>query len=247
MPGIQTTASQWCSADDAALLAGCTSGSQLAWSELVDRYSRLVYSIARKFGLVEGEADDVFQSVFAALLRNVERITQPERLSSWLLTTARRECLRTAKAARRPAPLLDDELRSTNARNASDSHLEDQHLVRTAMARLDERDRVLLTELFRSNGPTTYESIADRLGIPIGSIGPTRARAFKRLERILHDLGFEARPPRGSQSDVSRRMTVRSVTDAQPPLTGAIDDSPKTSYVHRVCTCGDAASSFCGC
>ena len=181
-------------ADDADLLAACGRGEQRAWDALIDRYGRLVYSIPRQFRMSDSDAEDVFQTVFAALLKNIDRIDRPERLSSWLITTARRECMRLIRASKRERAadaadhMIDDpdEVRDMTAR------LEQQHLVRTAMARLEERDRNLLTALFKAGGGGDYESIASKLGIPVGSIGPTRARAFKKLERILLELGFDA-------------------------------------------------------
>ena len=83
---------------DASLLAACLAGDQQAWDTLVERYTRLVYSIALKSGLGEQDAADVVQNVFTIVLRRLESLQQPDRFSAWLITTARRESWRFRKA-----------------------------------------------------------------------------------------------------------------------------------------------------
>ena len=89
---------------DPRLIARCVDGDQAAWDDLVDRYGRLVYSIARRYGL-DADADDVFQNVFSALFRSLDRLRDKGRLSSWLITTTHRECWRVGRRPGGPEDL----------------------------------------------------------------------------------------------------------------------------------------------
>lgn len=175
---------------DPALVQACLAGDQRAWEELVDRYGRLVYSISRRMGFTAADADDIFQEVFSALLRSLPVLRDQTRLAAWLITTTRRECWRFGQSAARWKPL--DEAAFDDAPAPLDEIVRWEHEqgVRQAMRRLDARCRELLRELFLEPAAPSYETIAARLHMPIGSIGPTRARCFKKLGVILHDLGF---------------------------------------------------------
>ena len=177
---------------DADVIAACLQGRREAWDELVDRYSRLVYSVARRLGLSDQDADDAFQNTFAILYQKLESVRDHERLPAWVIRTTRRECIRVAARAGRHAA-LDEAL--ADGRAASDEEASDrerQHLVRQALRRLGGRCAALLTALFLVSGPPSYEAIADELGMKVGSIGPTRARCFEKLEKIFLEMGFGA-------------------------------------------------------
>jgi DNA-directed RNA polymerase specialized sigma24 family protein len=73
---------------DADLVRNCRGGDQSAWNELVDRYQRLIFAIPRRAGLSEDQASDIFQEVFVLLFERLDEIRQPEKLRSWLVTTA---------------------------------------------------------------------------------------------------------------------------------------------------------------
>ncbi|HST53754.1 MAG TPA: sigma-70 family RNA polymerase sigma factor [Pyrinomonadaceae bacterium] len=186
---------------DEELLRGCRRGEEAAWETLVRRYQRLVYSIPRRAGLDDDAAADVFQDVFATLLQNVESIEQPSRLHAWLVTTARRKTWVAVKRSRSTQPLYGDEGDEDEAASIPDeqmlpdevlAQLEEQHLVRAALAELDERCRKLLTMLFYSAEPPAYSEIASALGTPEGSVGPTRARCLKKLLDSLKRTGLFA-------------------------------------------------------
>lgn len=176
---------------DPALVEACLNGDPRAWDELVERYGRLVYSIPRRMGFSAMDADDVFQDVFATLLRSLGSLRDRSRLSAWLITTTRRECWRRGRVASRHAEL--DESLADGAPPAVDevARWEREQGVREAVRRLDDRCRELLTALFLETSSPSYEAIAARMGIPIGSIGPTRARCFKKLEARLLELGVD--------------------------------------------------------
>jgi RNA polymerase sigma factor (sigma-70 family) len=180
---------------DESLVRACRRGDETAWEVLVSRYQRLVYAVPRRAGLDAEASADVFQEVFVTLVRSLETLEQPERLSAWLLTIARRATWRHVQqriAARANLAELDEV-----AEEALDGELlpedallllEEQHEVRTALAQLDERCRQLLTMLFYSSVSPSYEQVAAALGMAEGSIGPIRARCLERLQRQIKRL-----------------------------------------------------------
>ena len=180
---------------DLQLVSDCRRGDQLAWEKLVRRYQRLIYAIPRRAGLNEDQAAEIFQDVFTTLFEKLNDIEDPERLQAWLVTTTRRRTLRTiaqapgklradetgdevtslAEAMRDESPLPDEQLLT----------LEEQHRIRVAVSQLDERCQTLVQLLFYQKEPPTYAEVAKILGVPEGSIGPTRARCLGKLLRLL--------------------------------------------------------------
>lgn len=188
-------------ATDAALVRACQRGDATAWEMLVNRYQRLIYTIPRRAGLDDDQCSEVFQHTFAALVEHLDRLDQPERVRAWLVTTARRKVQRLLQKSGHTQPLIDEasEAEHETPTVLSDpsplpdeiiAELEEQHLVRTALAKLDDRCRQLLTLLFYRPEPLPYEQIAATVGVPIGSIGPTRARCLQKLGRLLKEDGF---------------------------------------------------------
>jgi RNA polymerase sigma factor (sigma-70 family) len=184
---------------DEELLRACRRGDEAAWEALVRRYQRLVYAVPRRAGLDEDAAADIFQDVFATLLENVGAIEQPSRLHAWLVTTARRKTWLAIKRARRTHSLDDEEGEGGETSSIPDEgllpdevlgQLEEQHLVRAALAELDERCRRLLTMLFYRADTPAYSEVAAALGTTEGSIGPTRARCLKKLLGALNEAGL---------------------------------------------------------
>ncbi|MBL9150661.1 MAG: sigma-70 family RNA polymerase sigma factor [Phycisphaerae bacterium] len=179
---------------DASLVDACARGDRRAWDVLVTRYSRLVWSIPRKYGLPESDCEDVHQTVFSALVRHIDELRQRERLASWLITTATRECWRLRRSTRTRAALTGEHGSAAEDLPAvplpeTDRDEEERQLVREGLATIGERCRDLLTALFAAPANPHYPEIAERLGIPIGSIGPNRARCLEKLEAILRGLG----------------------------------------------------------
>lgn len=181
---------------DEQLLLACRSGDQAAWGALINRYQRLMYAIPRRAGLDDDQAADVFQEVFTTLFQKLDHIDQPERLHSWLVTTARRKTWRVIskeRANRSKVGDEDDESADELSRIPDNAalpdevllKLEEQHRVRTALATLDDRCRKLLTLLFYEAEPPSYAEIAISLGASEGSIGPTRARCLEKMLRLL--------------------------------------------------------------
>ena len=175
--------------DVATLVRRAAQGDRQAWEGLVDQYSRLIWSITVDFKLMDGDAADVSQTTWLRLLQHIDRIEYPDRVGSWLAATARNECLRSLAARKRVVLGHDDvELESAVANGpAIDERLladESAQVVRDALSRLPRRWQRLL-EMLMSDPPVSYAEISDELGLPIGSIGPTRGRCLARLRVLL--------------------------------------------------------------
>jgi RNA polymerase sigma factor (sigma-70 family) len=182
---------------DTQLVSACLAGDADAWAELVIRYQRLVYAVAMRHGLSREEAEDVFQLVFTILLDKLDTCRDQERLGAWLTTITRREAWRVAQqrspglAKREEDDVLEGLAGAEPPPDAAIERLEEQNLVRQALDRLDARCRRLLWHLFYTPEPPSYAELAERLAMPQGSIGPTRARCLARLRSILRSMGFE--------------------------------------------------------
>jgi RNA polymerase sigma factor (sigma-70 family) len=175
----------------AALVRRAAGGDQPAWDGLVDEFGGLVWAVARAHRLADADAADVAQVTWMRLLENVARLNDPEHVGAWLATTARRECLRVLRAGRRDLPIGDDAPEVASGEPAPADELlatERDRMLRRALARLRDSDRTLLRMLMADPAPA-YEEISAALRIPIGSIGPTRARALGRLRAELDAQG----------------------------------------------------------
>ncbi len=175
---------------DPALVQACIDGDEGAWDEFIARYGRLVYSIPLRSGFSRDDADDIFQNVCAIVLRDLHTLRDQARLSSWLITTTHRECWRLRKRTTIHAT-LDETLVDASTPSPEDVLRWEREQVRDAIWRLNDRCRALLTALFLDPDEPSYDEVAERLGVPLGSIGPTRARCFKKLEAVLLEMGFE--------------------------------------------------------
>lgn len=175
--------------DVASLVRRAAEGDRGAWEGLVDQYARLIWSITVEFKLIESDAADVAQTTWLRLLQHIDRIEHPDRVGSWLAATARNECLRSLAARKRVVLGHDDiELDSAVAHGPEiDERLladERAQVVRDALARLPRRWQRLL-EMLMADPPVSYAEISDQLGVPVGSIGPTRGRCLDRLRVLL--------------------------------------------------------------
>jgi RNA polymerase sigma factor (sigma-70 family) len=178
--------------DVTGLVRRAAEGDQEAWERLIDQYSRLIWSITVDFKLPESDAADVVQTTWLRLLEHIDRIEHPDRVGSWLAATARNACLRCLAARKRVVPSQDDvELNGAVAYGPEiDERLladERARRVRDALSRLPWRWQRLL-ELLMADPPASYTDISDELGLPIGSIGPTRGRCLARLRALLQAL-----------------------------------------------------------
>lgn len=166
------------------MLESAARGKESAWREIVERYSPLILAICRDYGLSGADIEDVAGSVWLQLVVNVSQIREPEALPGWLRTTIRRECLMLLRQKNRQVP-TDSPLVAGVVEPEFDASLigaERSAAARGALAQLPERDHALLSMLF-CDPPRPYQEISSTLGIPVGAIGPTRARCLARARR----------------------------------------------------------------
>jgi RNA polymerase sigma factor (sigma-70 family) len=170
------------------LVARARSGDRQAWDALVERYAPLIWSICRRHRLGQADADDVGQSVWLRLLDQLDRVREPAALPGWLSTTTRRECLRVLSAAQGPHATiyaLDVESLPDQQAGTADQELlaaERHAALRAAFTQLPPNGQQLLA-LLTADPPTPYADISAQLGIPVGSIGPTRSRYLDKIRR----------------------------------------------------------------
>ena len=168
-------------------------GDAAAWDELIEYYNPLVIAIAHRNKLGPVDIEDVAQTVWLLLFEQIQQDRSPKALPGWLATTTQRECLRYLRTqARAPSP-LPDEIDEPAKSKWSDEvaelvELDMQHAaVRDAFQRLPPSCQQLLA-LLMEDPSRSYQQISSSLGIPIGSIGPRRARCLDRLKRLIQDL-----------------------------------------------------------
>jgi RNA polymerase sigma factor (sigma-70 family) len=175
----------------AALVAQAAAGDERAWEQLVEEFAGLVWATARAHHLGAADAADVVQTTWMRLVEHLDRLQEPAKVGAWLAVTARRECLRVLRGRARTRP-MGDELpeRVDDGPGVSEAVIarERDAALWAAVGRLGERDRALLRLLMADPAPR-YEEIGAALGMPIGSIGPTRARCLERLRREAARLG----------------------------------------------------------
>src|SRR5215213_716832 len=173
--------------DTETLVAAAAAGDPQAWSRLIDRYAVLIRSVCRAHRLAEADGDDVAQLTWLRAVEHIGRLRDPDRFGAWVGTTARHECLRVLRGRKRVVP-TPDEVQPLFAEHVDPDEAElaaeRRAAVRRALATLPERQRTLL-RLLHAEAEPSYEAIGATLGMPVGSIGPTRGRALERLRREL--------------------------------------------------------------
>jgi RNA polymerase sigma factor (sigma-70 family) len=169
------------------IVAAAAQGDQRAWHELVKRYSDMLWRVTRAHRLSTVDGADVVQTSWLRLIEHLPQVRNPDALGAWLATTARRECLRALRRAARCQPSEEVEPCATAALDEVDAALltaERDDQLWAAFRRLPVRDQALLRLLSADPAPS-YGVISAALSMPVGSIGPTRARALSRLRREL--------------------------------------------------------------
>ncbi len=167
------------------LMSRARNGDKQAWDTLVGRYAPLIWSICRKYELRGADAEDVGQSVWLHLVDHLDRVRDPAALPGWLATTARRECARVVRGRH-------DASQAPSAENTSDEQVataeeellaaERHAALRGALMGLPPFCQQLIALLIE-DPPVPYAEISARLGIPVGSIGPSRRRCLDKLRR----------------------------------------------------------------
>ncbi len=179
--------------DVGALLERAVGGDEDAWEELISRFERVVWSVTYGFSFDDATRHDVFQLTWLRLLDNADRIREPERLAGWLATTARRECLAIVRSASRLVPTDQVSEAEIVLDESSDRLIRDERVaaVAEALGEIGARCQQLLG-LLTLDPPMAYTEIAEVMDMPIGAIGPTRARCLDKLLRRPAILGITA-------------------------------------------------------
>ena len=202
------------------LVTRARTGDQRAWNTLVERYAPLVWSICRRHQLSGTDAEDVSQSVWLTLVRQLGTIRDPAALPGWLATTTARECAKTLRAARRP-PTAGRELEAQSIPDTQTVTAEqeveraERHAaLREAFASLPPHSQQLIALLI-GDPPVPYTQISARLGIPVGSIGPTRRRLLGKLREhpaITALIKAEREQGSAGESTLPRRAAVAATS-----------------------------------
>ena len=170
------------------LVIRARNGDKQAWDELVERYAPLIWSICHRYRLRRADADDVGQSVWLRLADQLAFLRHPAALQGWLATTTQRECGRVLRAARKqeaPGHRLDAADIPDKDTEEAESELlraERHAALREAFTHLPPDSRQLIAMLIQ-DPPVPYAEISAKMGIAVGSIGPTRGRCLEQLRR----------------------------------------------------------------
>lgn len=192
--GAGSPAASLATASLTTLLLAAQGGSQPAWDTLVERFTALLWGVARAHRLGDADAGDVVQTTWLRLVEHLGRIEDPERLPGWLATTARHECLRALRRSRREQPTADDGDAPYDLPDLADPLdarlLADERDVQLwgCFGALSGRCQALLRVLTTDPAPS-YAAVSAALDMPVGSIGPTRGRCLERLRALATARG----------------------------------------------------------
>jgi RNA polymerase sigma factor (sigma-70 family) len=180
---------------DTELVARARESDPVAWSELVHKYTRLVWHVIHGFHQLDGERRaDVHQTVWLRLAEQLDALRDPTRVGGWLATTARNECLRQVRQQGREVPERDIE--PEQVENSPERHLletERDAALWQAFALL-RPDCQQLLRLLIADPPFSYDEVAEILDMPRGSVGPTRQRCLETLRKSLVATSLEETP-----------------------------------------------------
>ena len=188
------------------LVSRARDGDQHAWNELVDRYVPLVASVCRRYRLSPPDADDIGQTVWLLLVEHLGELRQPAALPGWLATTTSRECQRALRRAERhgsPVPQADIKPSAEQAPGTVEQEILAAELnaaLRAAFAQLPPRCQQLLSMLM-ADPPLSYTAISAAASIPVGSIGPQRARCLDQIRRSPFLAALRDEPPDITEGD----------------------------------------------
>jgi RNA polymerase sigma factor (sigma-70 family) len=183
----------------ANLVAAAARGEQEAWARLVTRYTPLVVAIINRFQLSRADAADVNQTVWLRVVENLDRLREPAALPMWIAKTTRHECIRQRRSSQRTLPfdpLAAAEVRWGVAGLVEGPTVDDDLLraerhqaLRDGVAQLSPRCQQMLTMMLREP-PLSYEEIGEQMGMPLGSVGPTRGRCLDKLRKCPALVAF---------------------------------------------------------
>src|SRR5690349_1153669 len=163
------------------LIESCLRGEQSAWTQLVAKYERLIYSVAHTLCPEPEDCADVFQRVCLALYQNLDRLRSDQVIPAWLTTVTRRQAYKVIRA-RKPYTQIDENELFVAAHV---DLIREEFEVQLAIDRLDNRCGKLIRLLYFDTKEPSYAEISTELGMPVASIGPTRARCLEKLKKFL--------------------------------------------------------------
>jgi RNA polymerase sigma factor (sigma-70 family) len=174
---------------DRSLIRACRRGDVGAWQSLLDRYERLVFSVPRRYGLSPEDAADITQLTFTILIQSMDSLSEESNLGAWLITVARRHSWRLLDRNRRKVAneyaIRDDT--STLPASGEIERWELGEWLNHGLSLVSKDCRKLLSALYLEPEQPSYADVAERMGMAVGSVGPTRARCLKRLRQVLGD------------------------------------------------------------
>lgn len=179
---------------DEELVKACREGDETAWEAITYKYQKLLFSIPRRAGLSQDLAADVLQDVFTTLFIKLDSLEKPEFLRAWLITTTKHKTIHLISRETRGRPRSIDGQEDDPAMQVVDKapladevlvRLERQSQIETAFTEIEERCRQLLMMLYLDDHKIPYSEIVEKLNIPLGSIGPTRARCLQKLLKFI--------------------------------------------------------------
>jgi RNA polymerase sigma factor (sigma-70 family) len=171
--------------DLAGLVLAARAGDGSAWTKLIGRFDRTLRRIAGSYGLAPADVDDVLQATWLDLLRDIERLREPAAIAGWLATATRRRALRSLQARAREQLTGDPGVGDGPDLHGPEAGVlarERRAVLARALATLPGRHRRLMT-LLLAEPALDYRQVGELLAMPVGSIGPIRARSLARLSR----------------------------------------------------------------
>lgn len=180
--------------DSTALIEACRKGDPQAWDTFLERYGRLIWSVALRSGANQTEAEEVFQRSWVAIIEGIGRLDRSDRVHSWVAGITRHQTWRLFDEHRRSRRFHS--LETAYPHESETGAPQERALLageagaraHQALSQLDDRCRELLSHLFLADPPLDYQEISRRTGLAIGSIGPIRARCLDRLRVAFSGL-----------------------------------------------------------
>lgn len=181
------------SESDWDLIVACKNGDETAWSTFIARYDRLLYYILDQYQIPSEEIADIIQNSFISLMEKLDSFDESYNFKAWLKTVAKRQAWRYLENRKREDVGSEENTSDSIIPDYMDKDAIDRNQQKVQLhegvLNLDERCRQLLIHLYFDDPTPPYDEIAENLGMPLGSIGPTRARCLKKLRKNLEEQG----------------------------------------------------------
>jgi RNA polymerase sigma factor (sigma-70 family) len=177
------------STPDRDLIRACRKGKVGAWRRLLEKYERIVFSVPRRYGLSTDDAADITQLTFTILVQSIDKLPEDSKLGGWLTTVARRHTWRLLERNRRQGigrhAALDENITGGGTEPIESWELGEW--LHQGLSMIGGSCRDLLFALYLDPKQPSYAEVAERLGMAVGSVGPTRIRCLERLRRVLDE------------------------------------------------------------